>query len=177
MTEPSDVRYEAYASLMDNRLRKVWVSPSLHKPPPLLNLADLDHQLYQLYLCPDNADLLRKLYINPCSSNLAVQMTIERQLHHAAKSEIVKASTCTTIVEADLMRDAAQAFEALSALLGQNDWFFGQERPGLLDASVFAYTYLVLRGVLDWRSNALTEMLEKNENLLSHRRRILDLYY
>lgn len=126
-------------------------------------------------------------------------MTIASQLRAAAEVEVFKASARSTrtirINEAQIMRDADEAFAALSVLLGDEDWFFhqpadGQNRPasdgkpGLFDASMFAYTYLILDSsraggepLMSWMENPLKESLQKYENLVRHRDRILELYY
>lgn len=60
---------------------------------------------------------------------------------------------------------------ALSALLGDEEWFFGADRPGLFDASVFAYTYLLFGG-LEWPEKSLQERLRRWRNLVEHKERI-----
>lgn len=134
-------------------------------------------QLYQLYLSPPNKPLLHSLYIAPCSSNVFVQMTIAYQLRHAAKTELVKSSASRVLVEDDIMRDVEEAFEALSTLLWEDEWFFGQEKPGLFDASMFAYAHLILDNGMQWRENRLAEALRRHQNLLRHRERILSVYF
>ena len=75
------------------------------------------------------------------------------------------------------MGEAEEAIEALVTLLGQAEWFFGQQKPSLFDASVFAYTHLILDENLDWKDNKLGEQLKRRESLLQHRDRILKMYY
>lgn len=126
-------------------------------------------------------------------------MAIASQLRSAAESEIVKASaksgSTIRIDKKEIMRDAKKAFEALSTLLGNKPWFFcdgtrqqnhetTRDGPSLFDASVFAYTHLILDfarggndGVLGWNENPLKTILERFENLVRHLERILDLYY
>ncbi|KAK3718475.1 hypothetical protein LTR37_004979 [Vermiconidia calcicola] len=157
LRETSDVRYDAYTSVLDGPIRKAW--------------------LYQLYLSPANSPLVHRLYVGPCSSNPFVQMTIAYQLRRAAETELVKASLSDTLSETDVMHEAGQALEALSTLLGQDEWFFGQVRPSLFDASVFAYTHLVLEGSIKWEENRLAEELGKSENLVRHQRRIFQAYF
>ena len=134
-------------------------------------------QLYQLYLQPPNSLLLHHLYITPCSSNPLVQMTIAHQLRRAAQTEIIKSSTSNTISEAEIMTDAADAFSALSTLLGEDGMFYGVESPGSFDASVFAYTHLILADSMSWEENQLKTMLEKHVNLIKHRDKILEMYF
>lgn len=178
--EPNDVRGEVYTSLLENCIRKAW--------------------LYQLYLHPANENVVRRLYVNSSSSNPLVQWTVLSQLRSAAESEIIKASTNSgsayRIDEVEIMRDAEEAFGALSTLLGDATWFFsgsphqqsqrskGEDGPSLFDASVFAYTHLILEdntrrgdGVMRWTENPLRSILEQYENLVRHRERVFDMYY
>lgn len=156
-SEPNDIRLEAYQSLIDNRIRKAW--------------------LYQLYLAPENDALMQRLYVSPCSNHPLVRFTITRQLRAAAEEELVK-SAGTNVVDADvLLKEAEEAFEALSQLLGEQEWFFGAERPGLFDASVFAYLHLMLDEKLGWTHNPLGEGLRRFENLVGHRERIVERFY
>lgn len=121
---------------------------------------------------------MHRLYVAPCSSNFLVQYAITTQLRSAAETELVKSAGTNIISAKDLMRDAEDAFEALSDLLGNdNEWFFGKQKPGLFDASVFAYTQLLLDEKLGWEENQLGEVLGKCSNLVRHRDRIVELYY
>jgi hypothetical protein len=105
-------------------------------------------------------------------------MTILYQLRNAAESELLKASASNKIMEIDIMGEAEEAIEALAALLDQEEWFFGQQQqPTLFDASVFAYTHLILDEHLDWKENKLGERLKRRGNLVQHRNRILEMYY
>lgn len=120
---------------------------------------------------------MHRLYVAPCSSNFLVQYAIVSQLRSAAETELVKSSGTTIVSAKDLIRDAEDAFEALSTLLGSNKWFFGKDKPGLFDASVFAYTLLLLDEKLGWEENSLGEVLGRHENLVRHREKIVELYY
>jgi hypothetical protein len=106
-----------------------------------------------------------------------VQRTVSYQLQKAAESEVLKASASNKISEVDIMREAEDALDALGALLGEDEWFFTQQRPTLFDASVFAYTHLALDENMDWRDNKLGDQLRRRENLVQHRDRILKMYY
>ena len=150
------MRYEAYSSLLDHRIRSAW--------------------LFTLYLDNYNfAAVATKLYIDPASSNPFVRRTLAYQLQQAAREELLKYSTY--IDEDDLHAEAGNAFHALSALLGQNENFFGRPQPGLFDASVFAYTHLLLDNKLGWQNKRLSDALRKNENLVQHRKRLLKQYF
>ena len=111
------------------------------------------------------------------SSNPFVQLTIAHQLREAAETEVVKSSASHTIVEADVVRAADEAFAALSTLLADHEWFFGRDQPDLFDASVFAYTHLLLDEQLGWIENGLGERLRAYPNLVHHRQRIMEMYY
>jgi len=154
--ECTNIRYEAYQALLDHRIRNCW--------------------LYTLYLEPDNfSTVAYPLYVASTSSNPLVRAAISRQLRTAAESELLKH---TSIIDTDdLYSEADKAFEALSILLGGNRWFFNSKTPGLFDASVFAYTHLLLDGNLDWREQKLCRALRSKENLVQHRERLRVRYY
>jgi metaxin len=149
-------RQEIYTSLLDHAVRRAW--------------------LYLLYLDPDNfSHVAKRLYITPSSSSTFVTMAISYQLKEAATQELVK---ITPVVKAeDILTEAGDAFEALSTLLGGEKWFFGSSTPTLFDASVFAYTHLLLDEGMGWRNNPLAERLATFGNLVGHRERILGKYY
>jgi metaxin len=96
-------------------------------------------------------------------------------LQQAARDELLKYSTYIDID--DLEAEAGSAFEALSTLLGDDLNFFGRDNPGLFDASVFAYTQLLLDDDLGWKQNRLAQHLRRHENLVQHRQRLLERYF
>ena len=51
------------------------------------------------------------------------------------------------------------------------------EIPGLFDASVFAYTHILLDENLDWEDTRLTESLKQYGNLVEHQRRIMERWF
>ena len=75
------------------------------------------------------------------------------------------------------MRDAEAAFQSLSNLLGGGPWFYSRDQPGIFDASVFAYTHLILDVRLEWAYHPLRDALLRHENLVSHRDRVLKMYF
>ncbi|KZF23605.1 hypothetical protein L228DRAFT_246412 [Xylona heveae TC161] len=200
--ESNNIRYDAYMSLLDFRIRHAW--------------------LYNLYLEPLNfSTVAYPLYISPVSSNPAVRATVASQLTRAAAHELLThqassgSSGCVADLNSsswsilgnnsalaasyvdvdDLYSEAENAFDALEKLLGDEDeWFFGQAQPGMFDASVFAYTALLLRfdddvGVSDaveheqgsdkvvWQEKRLVKALKRRRNLVRHCRRIEELYF
>ncbi|KAI3325887.1 putative mitochondrial outer membrane protein [Xylariaceae sp. AK1471] len=145
-------RLEAYESLLDHRIRNAW--------------------LYTLYLSPANAGLLNHLYVAPATSSQPVRATILYQLRRAAELEILRSTGNPAVDPAALYKGAKEAFSALDALLGDEMWFFGSEVPGLFDATVFSYTYLVLHNGLAWENWRLSETLSEFPRLVDHRNRI-----
>ena len=145
--------------------------------PSAYRIATDAKQLYQLYLNPANSTLVHSLYVEPCSSSSFVQLAISHQLQSAAAGELVKSSYSSTICEADIMRDATDALSALSELLAADKWFFGQKQPSMLDASVFAYTQLILDESLQWGANELAKHTSQHQNLVDHRDRILTQFF
>jgi len=84
------------------------------------------------------------------------------------------------VIDAEtLYREAEEAFEALDTLLGNNEWFFGADGPGLFDAAVFAYTHLLLDEELGdgWRERRLCDAVRKSNGLVKHREQILERYF
>lgn len=133
-------------------------------------------QLYQLYLIPENFNqVARHLYVQPCSSQPFVQLAIGHQLYKAAEIELSK--TVTVVDGSVLLKDAEEALVSLSTLLGEEQWFFAQETPGLFDASVFAYAHLLLDENMGWRCNDMGDALHRHANLARHRDRILSGYF
>ncbi|CAD0090319.1 unnamed protein product [Aureobasidium vineae] len=149
-------RQDVYTSLLEHAVRRAW--------------------LYLLYLDPDNFDhVAKKLYVTPSSTSTFVALAISYQLRDAATQELLK--TTPAVKAQDISDEAVDAFSALSTLLGGDNWFFGQGTPTLFDASVFAYTHLLLDEDMGWRNNPLAERLATFQNLVNHRNRILSDYY
>ncbi|KAF9736731.1 mitochondrial outer membrane protein [Paraphaeosphaeria minitans] len=130
-------------------------------------------QLYSVYLSSNATSLAEPLYILPTSSNAFVRLLTAADLRRAAENELLKFSAI--IDAAELHRQAEEAFEALETVLGNDSWFFGASQPGLFDASVFAYTHLLMDGNLGdaWVDTRLRDALLKCKNLTSHRDRII----
>ena len=119
-----------------------------------------------MYLNPRNATLLAHLYL---PSNPLLAISTSTTLTQAASAEILKTTRTALINPLDLLSSYREALEALSTLLGEDDWFFG-DVVGLFDAEVFAYTWLV--GSLAWDDGAMEEVLQEFGNLVRHRERL-----
>lgn len=120
---------------------------------------------------------MRRLYVDPCSTQPFVRYALATQLQAAAETEVLKTSKRSLLSLLDVMRDAGEAFQSLAHLLGGDDWFSGEGKPGMFDASVFAYTHLIISDHLQWEYWPLREELVRHENLLHHQQRIMDLYF
>ncbi|KAF2466039.1 uncharacterized protein BDR25DRAFT_336613 [Lindgomyces ingoldianus] len=155
--EPSDLRYEAYLSLLDHRIRRAW--------------------LYTIYLSSNSTTIAEPFYILPASNNPFVRLTVAYELRCAAEKELLKASA---VIDSNLLyKEAEESFAALEMLLGSNNWFFGAKKPGLFDASVFAYTHLLMDENFGngWVDSRLRGVLLQRKNLVTHRNRILTTYF
>ena len=104
-----------------------------------------------------------------------MRATIAQQLRSAAADELLK-HTAVIDVES-VYSDAQRAFAALSTLLGDSDNFFGADKPSLFDASVFAYTHLLLDEGMEWKEDRMSRGLKKYFNLVQHRERIVEVYF
>lgn len=132
-------------------------------------------QLYMLYLDSENFEAVaRRLYVIPATTNSIVRAALGIQLQQAARDELLKTSKYIDV--ADLEGDAGSAFEALSSLLGEDEHFFGRPKPGLFDASVFAYTHLILDESMGWKQNRLAQLLREHSNLVQHRERLVRFF-
>jgi metaxin len=150
------MKEEAYMSLIDHTIRNAW--------------------LYHLYLDKANFNAVAwPLYVKTTSSNLFVQQAISHQLRSAAQDELLK--TSSLIDAAELYQQADEAFHALSTQLGESTYFFDSKSPGLFDASLFAYTHLLLDSSLPWQTRHLTNILTKYSNLVQHRDHLLSEYF
>ena len=151
------MRCEVYMSLLDHRIRNAW--------------------LHTLYLSPQNFNAVaRPLYTNSSTSSSLVRYSLSKSLQTAALAAIVQTSTSPIIDVEALYRESDKAFSALSDFLGDQDWFLGEEGPGMLDAALFAYTYLLLDEAMGWREEE--ERLGKGlregrwNNLVRHKDRV-----
>ncbi|KAK7992026.1 hypothetical protein PG988_000820 [Apiospora saccharicola] len=153
LADTTGSKLDAYQALLDHRIRNAW--------------------LYALYLSPGNSSLLSQLYVEPCSASMVVRTTILHKLRRAAEAEVLQSIGAPRVPPTTLYIGAEQAFEALSAGLGSDEWFFGNSRPGLFDAAVFAYTHLLLDDNLAWIDTRLRDSLLKFPALVGHRKRLL----
>ncbi|KAF1982445.1 hypothetical protein K402DRAFT_466745 [Aulographum hederae CBS 113979] len=159
--ERQDVRFEMYMSLIDTRIRCAW--------------------LHSLYHTRNLTTIIKPLYITPLSSSPIIRAATLHSLLASATSSLLTSSPHNIIDPSLLYQQADEAFQALDTLLGEDEWFFGEKKPGLLDAAVFSYTHLLLDerlgGGEGWVDGRLAEIVKACENLVGHRGRILERYY
>ena len=145
-------------------------------PPSKATANLLLPQLYSLYLIPPNFNAVAfPLYIAPSTTSTLVRLSLAHQLRTAAEGELSKQSV--RIDAESIYQGSDKAFGALSELLGDEDYYFGERKPGLFDASVFAYTNVILDEGLDWKDSRMVEGLLIYSNLVDHRQRILEAYF
>jgi metaxin len=147
--------------------------------------------LHALYL-DDQAftDVAAPYYIYPSSSNSLVRAAMAPSLRTAALEQLIgsqaSSSPSPKLDLERLCKDADDAFEALSTLLGDHEWFTSgsgdhTSQPGILDASVYAYTHVILTLFSSLSEDSPGEKLRasiiKRSNLLDHHGRIAKRYY
>jgi len=154
-----------------------------------------------------------------------VQASLSHSLRSAALGEVLSASNARGAAQTlhagvlgqrvldsaavgRLLQQADEAFEALSVLLGREDYFGDvddgadegdaagaddevvregkKEGPNMLDATVFAYTHVILLLFEDVERDLLEEgtpaqrlagSVRQRENLVRHKARIFERYY
>ena len=119
-----------------------------------------------------------------------MRAVLAHELRTAARVEVRKIYPGMEV--ARTYEGAAEAFAALETLLGQAEWFFGAAEPGVLDASVWAYTWLVGGGLESSDSaeepeqrkdiersglRVLREALQRCPGLEGHRERVWRRYF
>ncbi|MCJ1339225.1 hypothetical protein MMC09_004514 [Bachmanniomyces sp. S44760] len=166
-------------------------SQSLHLPEEtlpnsiaytsLLNGPIRNCYLYHLYLNrPNFQSIVLPLYVNPSSTSPPVRAFLAHTLHTAATTELRKTFPNGIDVE-NLYSEAEKAFQALSTVLGEREWFSdAQDGPGELDAGVFAYVNVLLEeeGMGGgWVDGRMQRGLRGLRNLVGFRRRVYKRYY
>lgn len=148
--DPNAPRLAAYQALISQRIRPAW--------------------LHELYLVPENDEVLSSLYL---PSSLLLRVPQRMALREAATAEILKTTRRAGAVDAKHLRTVAkEAFSAFSTFLGEDDWFFGEDAPGVLDAELFAYTHLILDDAMGWHDLELAKIVLEFENVVRHRDRL-----
>ncbi len=124
--------------------------------------------LFTMYMEPRNAGLASRLFIDgdvAWPASLLVRHSTRSSVH-----EVLAGGLATYYSKEEIYADADAAWAALSALLGNDDYFASP--PGLLDAAVFSYTHLILSLPLDFSARDIRISLSQYKNLIAHHERI-----
>ncbi|QSL64319.1 hypothetical protein MERGE_001619 [Pneumocystis wakefieldiae] len=144
---------DSYVSLIENTLYDAWY--------------------YGFFIEPENFKKVTSLlYIKdawPISifTKWQLQNQVRKRLSVRQKTGLLNAKEVYT--------DASYALHALSIKLGQDNWFFGAEDPSYIDATLFAYTHLVLS--INLPDDTLAREIKKHENLVKHAERVSNICF
>lgn len=167
------IQHQLYASLLSQPIRLAY-----------LHALYLDDEAFKTVTGP--------LYIDPNSSHILVRASLGPSLRAAALDQLLASRpsfNATSSIDLEgLYKDAEDAFEALSDFLGEKEWYSQiehltkeEQKPGILDASVFAYTHVVLTLFASLSVGSPGERLRtaitRCSNLLDHHDRIARQYY
>ncbi|KAH8147588.1 uncharacterized protein LAJ45_08416 [Morchella importuna] len=149
--EKEQPRVQAFLAMLNSQIRDAW--------------------LHSLYLSPTNFVTITSPQYRSTTVS-AVNLILSHQMQAAATKELLKARPGGIINPDDIYADAESAVSALSAVLGEDEWFFGAEEPGYFDAAVFGYTHLVLATEWDEGEAGLMRAVKGHANLVAHEERI-----
>ncbi|KAF3931959.1 Metaxin-3 [Dactylellina cionopaga] len=116
--------YRAFTSLIDTSIRDAW--------------------LYALYVDPINLKNITIPSYTDSTPVWPINYLLGLQMRQAAIDSIQGNAGTSKITGRDIYSKAEEAWTALGALLGNDKWFFGAQDAGLFDASIFAYTHLIV---------------------------------
>ncbi|KAL7276014.1 hypothetical protein RUND412_001009 [Rhizina undulata] len=151
-----DAKVQAFLTLLGTQIRDAWLYALMLEPS---NYASLAAHQYRSTAVP------------------LVSSLLSHQTQSAARDDLKKYRPGGMIGADDIYADAASAFDALATILGDGDWFFDGEEPGLFDAAVFGYTHLILTLSWDETEAELKRAVMKHGNLIAHEERIRRKYY
>ncbi|KAF3909633.1 Metaxin-3 [Arthrobotrys entomopaga] len=147
--------YRAFSSLIDKNIRDAW--------------------LYAMYVDTTNLNKITIPKYTHSTPFWPVKYFLGLQMRQAALDSLGINNTESSKVTGEMLyMRANEAWAALSTLLGDGKWFFGASDAGLFDASVFAFTHLILTLDLGGSGEDLVHGLRKYSNLVNHQQRIRD---
>ncbi|EPS45244.1 hypothetical protein H072_769 [Dactylellina haptotyla CBS 200.50] len=156
-TNPDTPDYRAFTSLIDTSIRQAW--------------------LYALYIDSTNFKAQTKPRYTYSTPIWPVNYFLGLQMRQAALDNLKINTEVSKITGRMIYLRAKEAWAALGALLGGQKWFFGAQDAGIFDASVFAYTHLILNQDLEGSGQDLRAGLETHANLVNHERRIRSTWF
>lgn len=167
------MQHQLYASLLSQSIRLAY-----------LHALYLDDEAFRTVTAP--------LYIEPNSSHPLVRASMAPSLRAAALDQLLastpSSSPAPKLDLEGLYKDAEDAFEALNTMLEGHEWFSQvqgsteqEQKPAMLDASVFSYTHVILTLFASLTVESPGERLRASVtrcgNLLEHHDRIARDYY
>ncbi|OZJ02236.1 hypothetical protein BZG36_04542 [Bifiguratus adelaidae] len=99
-----------------------------------------DALLFSIFCEATNTQLMRQTYFD--HQSFPLPHFLAHQAREGAFDEILLRND--TVVRSEIYRGAAQALDALSVTLGEDDYFFGSAQPTFVDATVFGYLHVLL---------------------------------
>ncbi|KAF2432434.1 hypothetical protein EJ08DRAFT_677645 [Tothia fuscella] len=148
------MKEDAFMALVDGPVRRAW--------------------LFSMYMTPNFEKLTVPCYIDAHTSSPIIRLFSARELRQAAQAELLKYKP--VIDERAIYSDAEDAFQALDSYFSRREE--GTKPTTLLDAAVFAYTYLLLELAEDgWADRRLADMVRGLEGLRAHKEEIRKGYF
>lgn len=153
---------KAFLTLVNTSLRNAW--------------------LYTVYLEPRNFQhIAMPLFIDKYTAWPA-SLLVGKSFRDSAYKAITESRGGSYISRPEIYADAERAWAALSSLLNGRAFFGAHnedntEKPGLLDAAVFSFTYQFLTLELDPTEADVRTSLQQCSNLSQHCDRIIKMYY
>lgn len=143
---------DSYISLIENTLYDAWY--------------------YNFFMEPENFNVICLLYVKEA---WPVSIFMKWQLYNQIKKKLSIRQKTGFLNGKEIYVDASHALHALSIKLGQDVWFFGAKSPSFIDATLFAYTHLILSTNLP--DDTLIHEIRKYKNLVEHSKRIYNMYF
>ncbi|BFZ62814.1 hypothetical protein YB2330_003924 [Saitoella coloradoensis] len=149
--EKTQADASAFTSLIESKIHNAWI--------------------YTCFLEPKNYEAVALPRYTKATA-WPVNLWVGRQIREEKRAEI---EARRTVNGEEIYADAAAAFAAIAAALGDDDWFFASREPTLLDATLFTYTHLILSSPLV--QDGIRQIVRTHGNLVKHAKRVYDRCY
>ncbi|KAG4303624.1 hypothetical protein PCANB_000044 [Pneumocystis canis] len=184
---PAGVASSAYA--LSSTAFQTWLTQHGIELHPFINqpslaadadsyLSLIENTLYDAWFCACFIERENfQTVTGPCYVNdvWPIRELIKWQLCRKIKKRLSDRQKTGLLNLNEIYADAAHALDAVAIRLGEDIWFFGAKNPTFIDATLFAYTYLVLSTQLP--GNTLMHALKKHTNLIDHATRLWKYCY
>jgi metaxin len=132
-----------------------------------------------MYLTENFYEFVVPSYIGSKTQSSAVQLLSAHELRNAAREELLKSSSKINVE--DVYSSAASALEALNTIMARKMRLqgggYGDREPSLLEATLYAYLYLLLEMPIEkWKDARLPKMIRKYPELMRMERDIRTVY-